>query len=72
MIECKELVGKVIRLCTLFEEGTHGPEIQMEFTDGTTFNVCLKNDISIEAKCMRDDGGQPQVLKDFTSPTLSR
>ena len=72
MIECKELAGKVIRLCTLFEEASYGPEIQMEFTDGTSFNVCLKSTVLIEAKCMRDDGEQPQVLKDFTSPIIPR
>lgn len=72
MIECKELVGKVIRLCILFEDGSNGPEVQIEFTDGTSFAVCLKTDVSLEAKCIRDEGGQPQVLKDYTTPSLRR
>jgi hypothetical protein len=48
MIECKELAGKVIRLFTIFEDGHYGPDIQIEFTDGTRFSACLKTAISIE------------------------
>jgi hypothetical protein len=72
MIECKELAGKVIRLCTIFEDGSDGPDLQIDFTDGTSFTVNLKTDVSIEAKCLRDEGGQPQVLKDYTAPAIPR
>ena len=67
MIECKELAGKVIRVCTIFEDGNDGPDLQMDFTDGTSFTVSLKTDVTIEAKSIRDDGGEPQVLKDYTA-----
>ena len=72
MIECKELAGKTIRLCTLYEDDSYGPEIQMEFTDGTSFCVSLKTNIALEAKCFRDEGGQPQVLRDYTTPAIPR
>jgi hypothetical protein len=72
MIECKELVGKVIRVCNIFEDGSDGPDLQMDFTDGTSFTVSLKTDVTIEAKSIRDDGGQPQVLKDYTAPAVPR
>jgi hypothetical protein len=72
MIECKELAGKVVRLFTIFEDGSYGPDIQIEFTDGTSFSACLKADISIEAKHTLDEGGQPQVLKDYTRPAIPR
>ena len=72
MIECKELVGKVIRVCTIFEDGSDGPDLQMDFTDGTSFTLNLKTDITIEAKSIRDDGGQPQVLKDYNALAIPR
>jgi hypothetical protein len=72
MIECKELAGKVIRRCTLYEDGSYGPEVHLEFTDGTTFSACLTTKTSIEAKHIRDDGGEPQVLKDYTTPAIPR
>jgi hypothetical protein len=67
VIECKELAGKVIRDCSIYEGGCDGPEVLIEFTDDTTFSICLRTIVAVEAKCMRDDGGQPQVLKRFTS-----
>jgi hypothetical protein len=72
MIECKELTGKVIRQCTIFEDGSDGPDLQIDFTDGTSFTVSLKTDVSVEAKCLRVEGGQPQVLKDYTTPAILR
>jgi hypothetical protein len=50
MIHCKELSDKVVRLLTIYENGTYGPEVHIEFTDGTTFSACLKTNVSIEAK----------------------
>ena len=72
MIECKELAGKVIRSCTIFEDGSDGPDLQMDFTDGSSFTVNLRTDVTIEAKSIRDDGGQPQVLKDYSTLAIPR
>ena len=70
MIECKELAGKVIRLFIIFEGGHYGPDIQIEFTDGTRFCACLKTAISIEATYSQDQGGQPDILRDYSSPAI--
>ena len=70
MIECKELANKTIRLCTIFEDGHYGPDIQIEFTDGTRFSTCLKTAVSIEATYSRDQGGKPDVLRDYSSPAI--
>ena len=70
MIECKELAGKVIRLFTIFEDGHYGPDIQIEFTDGTRFSACLKTAISIEATYSQDQGGQPDILRDYSSSAI--
>jgi hypothetical protein len=67
MIECKELAGKIVRSLTLYEDGL---EVCIEFTDGVVFSACLKT--SLEAKSTRDDGGQPQVLQDYSPPPVSR
>jgi hypothetical protein len=70
MIDCKDLAGKVIRSVTIFEEGNDGPEVSIEFEDGSSFNVCLGVKMTIEAKWTRDDGGQPKVLCDYTAPAI--
>jgi hypothetical protein len=44
MIHCKELSDKVVRLVTIYEDGTSGPEVHIEFTDGTTFSACMSED----------------------------
>ena len=70
MIECKELAGKVIRAFTIFEDGHDGPDIQIEFEDGTRFSACLKPAISIEATYSKDQGGRSNILRDYSSPAV--
>jgi len=70
MIECKDLAGKVVRSLTIFDDGNDGPEISIDFEDGSNFNACLGVKTTLEAKWTRDDGGQPQVLKDYTTPAI--
>jgi hypothetical protein len=67
MIDCKELIGKVVRQATIYEDGDCSPEVNFEFTDGSNFNVCLRN--TVEAKLTLDEGGQPTVLRDYSSST---
>ena len=66
MIESKELAGKVIRLCTLFADGPDGQDLQIDFTDGTSFAVSFRSSVDLEARCLQNDGGEPKVLKDYT------
>ena len=65
MIRCDELVGKTIESCSLYREGPYGPEILIEFTDGTMFNSCLKTSICIEARLLQKTAAEAEVLKDF-------
>jgi hypothetical protein len=67
MIECKDLAGKVIKSVTLFENGTNGPEVSIDLEDGSNFNVCLSARMALEARWTRDDGGEPQLLSDYTN-----
>jgi hypothetical protein len=56
MIGCKEVDGKVIQLCTLYEDDNEDPEVQIDFTDGASFTVSLKARVSLEAKSLLDEG----------------
>ena len=72
MVTCKELIGKIVANVTIFDESPDGPEICIEFTDQTVFSSCLKTSTTLEAKITRDDGGQPQLLKDYSTAAISR
>jgi hypothetical protein len=72
MIDCKDLAGKVVRSLRIFEDGNDGPEVSIDFEDGSNFNARLGVKMTLEAKWTRDDGGQPQVLKDYTTPAVPR
>ena len=70
MIECSDLAGKVIRSVTIFDEGDDGPEVSIDFEDGSNFNVCLAVKTTLEAKWTLDEGGQPKMLKDYSTPII--
>lgn len=72
MVECQEFVGKVVSSFKLYEDSIEGPEIYIEFTDGTVFSSCLKIASALEAKVMRNEGGHPRLLKDYSTPAVSR
>ena len=65
MTQCDELVGKTIQSCSLYQDGPYGPEIQIEFTDGTALNMRLKTSAALEAKLLHKTTDEAEVLKDF-------
>lgn len=69
MIECKELANKVVRRLTVYEERGNDPEVHIEFDDGTFFSACLRS--AIEVKYMRDEGGEPRVLRDYSASAIT-
>lgn len=70
MIECKQLAGKVVRSLTLFEDGNGCSEVSIDFEDGSTFTASLASKPSLQAKLTICEGGEPVVLKDYTSYTV--
>lgn len=56
------------RTFTLYEEGDYGPEVNIEFTDGTAFNICLRTEPFIEAKHLQSGDGERRVLHDHCCP----
>ena len=67
MTSCDELAGRTIRSCSLYEDGPYGPEVMIEFTDGTIFNTCLKTSATLEAKLLQKTGDEAELLRDFSS-----
>lgn len=64
--ECKEVENKVVKTMKIFDAASAGPEVLIEFTDGTIFSASLKPAVTVEAKCYRDEGGTPTILADLT------
>ena len=50
MVVCQEFIGKIISSFTIYEDSIDGPEICIEFSDGTVFSSCLKTSTALEAK----------------------
>jgi hypothetical protein len=72
MVVCQEFIGKTISSFTIYEDSIDGPEICIEFTDGTVFSSCLKTSTALEAKMTRNEGGHPRLLKDYSTPSVRR
>ncbi len=72
MVICKEFVGRVVSTFTIYEDSGDGPEICIEFTDGTVFSSCLKTSTALEAKVTRNEGGHPRLLEDYSTPPVPR
>ena len=72
MVVCQEFIGKTISSFTIYEDSIDGPEICIEFSDGTVFSSCLKTSTALEAKVTRNEGGHPRLLKDYSTLIVSR
>ena len=72
MIDCDVLKGRVIQSCTLYEDGRDGPEISIDFEDGTTFTVALVSRQTLNGKLTQNDGGEPFLLKQYEALVSSR
>ena len=51
----------------IFRATTNGTEIQIDFTDGTSFNCLVSNRTEIEANLSLCGAGEPQVLEQYLS-----
>lgn len=72
MVICEEFAGKTIEKFAIYEDSIDGPEISIEFTDGTVFTTSTKTSTALEAKLTRNEGGHPRVLKDYSTAAVSR
>jgi hypothetical protein len=72
LVECKDVAGRVVRSLTLYEDGPYGPEVSVDFEDGTNFTATLHARHVIEGKLTRDEGGEPVLLHQFLTPPSTR
>lgn len=69
MVECKDVAGRFIRSIKLYEDGPYGPEVSLDFEDGTNFTATLHTRHVVEGKLTRDEGSEPVLLQQcFTPP----
>ncbi len=64
-VECSELSGKTIQTLRVFKDTGDGNELQIELTDGTSFNLCFSAKTNIEASVIRAGVGTPETLHTY-------
>ena len=64
-IDCPEIVGKVVKSLKLYPGHGNGPELLIDFEDGTSFSCTVENKPSVTASLIRGGVGGPNVLRDY-------
>ena len=64
-IECAEAVGKTVSSLKIYRDCGDGPELQIDFSDGTSFNCCFNTKPSFEATLHRAGVGEPAIIRRF-------
>jgi hypothetical protein len=65
MIECTEIVGKVVKCLKLYRAAPDAAELQIDFEDGTSFACILESKPSVKASLIQTGVGTPEVLRDY-------
>lgn len=65
IIECTEIVGKVVKCLKLYRADPDAAELQIDFEDGTAFSCILENKPSVKASLIQTGVGTPEVLRDY-------
>lgn len=64
-VACAELSGKTIQTVRIYKDGSDGTELQIEFTDGTSFSCCVAHPPAVTASLHQCGAGTPKVLRDY-------
>ena len=64
-IECPDLSGKIIQTLNIFRDLADGTEIQINFTDGTSFVCCVETRTKLEADLFVCGAGEPEILTKY-------
>ena len=64
-VDCPDVIGKTIQNLKVFRGTADGTEIQIDFTDGTSFVCCVENQMKVEANLLVCGNGEPKVLRRF-------
>ena len=65
VIECPEVVGKVVKCLKLYRSDPDTAELQIDFEDGTSFSCILENKPSVKASLIQTGVGTPEVLRNY-------
>lgn len=63
--ECPAVKGKTIKTLNIFRDTANGTEIQIDFSDGTSFTCLVSNRTEIEANLSICGTGEPEVLQRY-------
>ena len=64
-IECPELSGKTIQTLRIYKDEGDGAELQIDFSDGTSFSGSFCVNAVLEARLMRRGAHVPEVLRKY-------
>lgn len=64
-VECPELAGKTIQTLRIYKDTGEGNELQIDLTDGTSFNCCFSAKTHIDASVLRSGTGEPETLHKY-------
>ena len=64
-IECKEAVGKTVSSLRVYRDSGDGPELQIDFSDGTSFNCSFTSRPTFEANLLRSGAGEPEIIQRY-------
>jgi hypothetical protein len=64
-IECPELAGKTIQTIRIHRDTGEGTNIQINFSDGTTFACSFTIRPNVEASLYKGGVGTPKVLQKY-------
>lgn len=64
-VECKQAIGKTVSSLRVYRDSGDGPELQIDFSDGTSFNCSFASKPTFEASLIRPGAGEPEVLQRF-------
>jgi len=64
-VECPELAGKTIKTLRIYKDAGDGNELQIDLTDGTSFNCCFSVKTNIEASMLRPGPGEPEAIHKY-------
>jgi len=64
-VECPDLCGKTIQTLKIFRDLADGTEIQIDFTDGSSFVCCVETRTKVEASLLVCGTGEPKILSKY-------
>lgn len=66
-IQIPDVEGKTIRSMRLMLSHSSETEVEIDFTDGTSFSSTTRQQLHLSAELYIGGTGEPQVLKTFTA-----